>query len=172
MSSSCESSDGGGPGGENGAQSILLSGPLMSRFSPADDWISGQICWDVSRHNIDCAAVYYLWKISFRTLWNNHPASADTRPMASSVMSMEVSTHLLLYSSLSLLTLASTLYRALSSGVMVSIWTPTPSGCVHVTPGPCRVSKRSPCLRTWVKLQMVPGSLDSGPSVCTATSRE
>lgn len=80
-------------------------------------------------------------------------------------------THFLLYSSLSLFTFASTLYRALTSGVMVSIWTPTPSGCVHVTPGPWRVSKRSPCLRTWVKLQMVPGSLDSGPSVCTATSR-
>lgn len=49
-------------------------------------------------------------------------------------------TYFFLYSSLSRLTLASTLYRALSSGVMVSIWTPTPSGCVHVTPGPCRVS--------------------------------
>lgn len=54
---------------------------------------------------------------------------------------------------------------------MVSIWTPTPSGCVHVTPGPWRVSNRSPCLRTCVKLQMVPGSLDPGPSVWTATSR-
>ena len=45
--------------------------------------------------------------------------------------------HLRLYSSLSRFTLASTLYRARISGVMVSICTPTPSECAQDedTPG-------------------------------------
>lgn len=89
-------------------------------------------------------------------------------------------TYFLLYSSLSRLTLAKTLYKALSSGVMVSIWTPTPSGWTQDTPGPWWVSNRPPNLAVWEKLQIRPGSLDwhslsaKGNSrlVWTAWSRE
>lgn len=71
--------------------------------------------------------------------------------------------YLLLYSSLSLFTLASTLYRALISGVMVSIWTPTPSGCVQETPGPVtHDSLPVPNRRVWLKDQIVPGRKRGG----------
>lgn len=89
-------------------------------------------------------------------------------------------TYFLLYSSLSRLTLAKTLYKALSSGVMVSTWTPTLSGWTKDTPGRWRVSNRPPYLAVCETLQIRPGSLDwhslsaKGNSrfVWTACSRE
>lgn len=153
-----------GPEGTRGAHSNTVWGLLIPYFPLANNNIWSSIL-RVSRHKTYLAVTHISRGVSGRQWF----FISNTLTHYNSISPHF--THFLLYSSLSRLTLASTLYRALSSGVIVSIWTPTPSGCVHVTPGPCRVSNRSPCLRTWVKLQMVPGSRDSGPSVCTATSR-
>lgn len=149
----CEGSDDIGPERKRGPRATFFQGLVTFLLLPCKIIHIWSKYKDVSMHK-DCQ------------LCRGNNLSINMHASLTSVF-----THFFLYSSLSRLTLANTLYRALSSGVMVSIWTPTPSGCDHDNPGPRRVSKRSPCFRTWVKLQMVPGNRESGPSVCTATSR-
>lgn len=88
----------------------------------------------------------HLRKLKYILMLSRKPPEG---PVTSAIKGVH-SIYLRLYSSLSLFTLASTLYRALISGVMVSIWTPTPSGCTQDTPGLVRRSAPGPNLRVWL----------------------
>lgn len=97
---------------------------------------------------VEAAAVQLLY-ISAYLRKLQHMLRRHCRPVKSAI-NMLSSIYLRLYSSLSLFTLARTLYRALISGVMVSIWTPTPSGCTQDTPGLVTRSAPEPNLRVWL----------------------
>lgn len=122
-------------------------------MKPTQDWGGGDGWGDVCA---DSALVGDSWSALVSQL---HSRFSKTLKKAERVARMAAKrvikkrfqpVYLRLYSSLSLFTLARTLYRALISGVMVSIWTPTPSGCTQDTPGLVRRSTLGPNLRMWL----------------------
>ena len=114
-----------------------------------DGWMDGWSGFVLTLLVVETAGLQLLYgsKVEHYTLIRR--IHVPCRPVTSTIRGFH-SIYLRLYSSLSLFTLARTLYSALISGVMVSIWTPTPSGCIQDTPGLVRRSAPGPNLRVWL----------------------